>query len=71
MPVETNGTFLIDSALKGMTWERAKGELRALVALQGSYGSRAVGDTSEQTWEKLEKRVDAFIKYVEDNGLVD
>jgi hypothetical protein len=31
--------FLIADALKAQQWERAKGELRALVALQGSYTS--------------------------------
>ena len=64
------GTFLIDAAMKAMQWERAKGELRALVALQGSYSlGRGPGDDTAAKWQKLEKRVNAFIKGVEDDAL--
>lgn len=68
MAVESNGTFLIDSAMKAQQWETAKGALRALVSIQGSY---SYGDVMpmERQWQKLEKLVDAFIRNVEDNGL--
>jgi hypothetical protein len=50
-------------------WEEAKGKLRALVMVQGSVGGRAVGDDSEWPWRALEKRVEAFVSQVEDDGL--
>jgi len=64
------GVFLIDAAMKTMQWERIKGELRALVALQGSYSlGRGPGDDTPAKWQRLEKQVNAFIKVVEDDGL--
>ena len=64
------GVFLIDAAMKAQQWERAKGELRALIALQGSYSfGRDIGDRREERWVTLEKRVNAFVQDVEDNGL--
>ena len=59
----------IYAALKGATWEEAKGKLRALVAIQGSVGGRAVSDTSEWKWEALGRQVESFIHTVEDAGL--
>lgn len=53
------------SMLKAAQWERAKGELRAFVAIQGSYPS---GENSER-WRQLEARVDSFIASVEDDAL--
>lgn len=64
-----------------MTWELAKGQLRALAALQGSYSpeydpSRArpgVRSADSQLrhdrWTDLKLRVEEFIKGVEDDGL--
>ena len=64
------GTFLIDAAMKAMQWERAKGELRALVALQGSYSlGRAPGDREPAKWQRLEQAVNAFIEQIEDHAL--
>jgi hypothetical protein len=45
-------------------WERAKGELQALVALQGSYDGG--GDAAK--YEELKPLVEKFIQDVEDNG---
>jgi hypothetical protein len=59
------GDFLVAEALKSAQWERAKGELRALVALQGSH----VTTTSADTWERLSAAVEDFIKEVEESGL--
>lgn len=64
--------FSFEAALKSAQWERAKGELRALVHMQGSYISgEAPGGTSSETerWLELGLRVEAFIKSVEDDGL--
>ncbi len=69
MPVQANGTFLIDSAMKSMVWERAKGELRALVEIQGSYSSAEREPKGESKWERLEAAVNAFVTQVEDDGL--
>ena len=63
------GVFRPDFMMKAQQWERAKGELRALVAMQGSFTSGG-GDTHETTrWRELGKRVESFIKSVEDDGL--
>jgi hypothetical protein len=69
MPVSANGTFLIDSAMKSMIWERAKGEMRALIEVQGSYSSSDREPKGESKWEKLQEAVETFISEVEDNGL--
>lgn len=64
--------FLVASALKGAQWERTKGELRAMVALQGSYSTGSppgVVSPVTERWQKLSKCVEEFIKIVEDNGL--
>jgi len=64
------GTFLIDAAMKAMQWERAKGELRALIALQGSYSlGRGPGDETPAKWQRLEAEVNKFIEHIEDNAL--
>lgn len=71
--VPTVSTFLIDSALKAMIWERAKGELRALTNVQGSYSTGTAPGAPEAhettRWKDLEKCVEEFIKIVENNGL--
>jgi hypothetical protein len=66
--------FLIADALKAQQWERAKGELRALVALQGSYTSPYPDHVDKEKehhkkWEALQARVEEFITAVEDDGL--
>lgn len=63
------GTFLIDAALKAQQWEIAKGHLRALVALQGSYST--AGDPKAGKWYTLEQKVNAFIEEIEDDALAD
>lgn len=69
---QTNGegVFLIDAAMKAQQWERAKGELRALVAIQGSYSlGRGPGDDEPEKWQRLQMAVDEFIRSVENDGL--
>jgi len=69
--------FNIAAALKGQQWERAKGELRSLVALQGSHNPQWQGCNtrtpySAAQWEKfndLHARVELFISQVEGEGL--
>lgn len=60
--------FSIDSAMKAQQWERAKGELRALVSLQGSYHSGCEGDQWEK-YRELSERTEKFIEEVEDDAL--
>lgn len=61
------------SAMKAQQWERAKGELRAMVALLGSQPAQyeeGTGDYIENKhWERLKSLTDDFIKEVEDYGL--
>lgn len=53
--------------LKYMLWEEAKGKLRALAAVQGSYPS---GDPeTAKRFEALTAKVEAFIKEVNDEEL--
>ena len=60
--------FQLHDALAAQQWERTKGELRATVALQGSWSS---GEDSEQwrRWKRLEHQVESFIGSVEENAL--
>lgn len=58
----------LDSMLKAQQWERAKGELRALVQMQGSYTSTSSEDC-ETRWRRLGERVEAFIHSVEIDAL--
>lgn len=60
-------TFMIDSAMKSVLWEEAKGKLRALVALQGSYQSN--DESRSETFVELDVQVEKFIKHVEGWGL--
>lgn len=52
-------------------WEKCKGELRAMIALQGSYFSEYDGNKAviNNTWRELQDLTEKFIKEVEDNGL--
>lgn len=55
-----------DIAMKAVLWEEAKGKLRALAVAQGSYQST---DSMTEIWEKLDRKIEAFIKDIEDNAL--
>ena len=52
--------------MKAMLWEEAKGKLRALVAVQGSYFGLA---DSADRWQRAAKAVEAFIEDFEGDGL--
>jgi hypothetical protein len=56
----------IETMLLTAQWERAKGELRAMTALQGSYPSH-LGNTDR--WESLRDRVEQFIIEIEGEAL--
>lgn len=56
-------------ALKAMQWERAKGELRTMIALQGSIPFDYETPQEDKTWVKLLRAVNAFIIKIEDAGL--
>jgi len=51
--------------MRHMAWERAKGEMRSMVA--SIWGDGGLGVTEEFT--KLNDAVEEFIKHVEDEGL--
>lgn len=56
----------ITNMLKAAAWERAKGELRALAAMQGSYPStEGRGDK----WETVHDAVETFIDNFESEAL--
>ena len=67
----------IASLLKSQQWERAKGEMRAFAAMQGSHftewGPGNAPSTASKArcdrWEELDRLTEAFIKEVEDNSL--
>lgn len=68
--IKSCGQFYIDDAMKGVLWEEAKGKLRALVAIQGSYVEDGVPvGRPKQKWEILEERIESFIRDIEDEGL--
>ena len=56
--------------MKAVQWERCKGELRAMVALQGSHDS-VYDEPRPLEWERLRDRVEDFIKDVEDHSLAE
>lgn len=60
-------TFMLPEALKAQQWELAKGHLRALVSLQGSYSSGRDAH-EEKRWLALKAAVDAFIAQIEEEG---
>ena len=51
------------SILCAQQWEKCKGELKALIALQGNKAIR------NREWEQLSEHVNALISAVEDNEL--
>jgi hypothetical protein len=64
--------FGIADAMKVALWEEAKGKLRALVGVQGSYHSgNPPGDPSAEMirFSRLSALVEEFIERVEDDGL--
>jgi hypothetical protein len=64
---ENDMTDDLRAPMKLAMWEEAKGKLRALVALQGSYFG---GDTHQtKKWEDAEAAVNQFIEDFEGNGL--
>ncbi len=58
----------LEAAIKAQQWERAKGELRAFVAMQGSYSSGGSGPKWDR-WTDLAECAETFIASVEDEGL--
>lgn len=60
---------LILYAMKAQQWERAKGELRAMVAVKGAVSSTSAGSTGKEPWAQLEEAVEEFITHVEGEGL--
>lgn len=72
MTTSTNQKFDLAAALKGQQWERCKGELRAMVALQGSYHSMGLPcDAPSYEVARLEnaqKIVEDFITKFEYEG---
>ncbi len=59
------------AALKAIAWEKAKAELRCLVHVaDDAWGYKCPPDQRPeyQEWEDIDKRVEAFIKDMEDNG---
>ena len=55
------------SLQKAIEWEKAKGALRTMVAIQGqTYGRRPDNETK---FDKTRKMVEKFIKQFEDEGL--
>ena len=59
--------------LKAVMWEEAKGKLRALVALQGSYKSYEMGETEgakvRTRFDEAGKAVEDFIAHFEAHAL--
>jgi hypothetical protein len=73
MTEATNQKFDIAAAMKGQQWERCKGELRALVTLQGSYHSAGlaggVKSFEERRLEFINDAVETFIGKIESESL--
>lgn len=72
MTQSTDQKFDIAAAMKGQQWERCKGELMALLALQGSYHSATLPSAPEgwsgQRLKGCRKEIGKFIKIMEDEG---
>lgn len=75
MTASTDQKFDLAAALKDQQWERCKGELRALVALQGSYHSAgAPSQPKSHAYERMERAsaaVESFIREFADEGLAE
>ena len=61
-------TDLLVSVLRGMSWERAKGELNAILA---TYYPNYDLDNPHDEYETFKKMVEEFIQKVEDEGLIE
>lgn len=66
----------IRAMMAAATWERAKGELRALVVIQGHRrltdrlpATLAEDEARSARWRSFQDRVEAFVRAVEDDGL--
>lgn len=59
------------SILCAQQWEKCKGELMALVALQGSCLTKYEGNKkiANREWTELLSHVNTFVKQVEENEL--
>jgi hypothetical protein len=59
------------SILCSQQWEKCKGELRALVSLQGSRSTQYEGNETlnSSKWRHLNTHVNSLIAAVEDNDL--
>lgn len=55
------------AAIKAMLWEEAKGKLRALASVQGSYPAN-IFERGEQ-YEKSNSKIEEFIQEFEEEGL--
>ena len=64
-----DATFSVASAMIMAQWERAKGEMRALVAIKGSH--KGPPSVEREAYKRLHIEVEAFIKRVEDRALAE
>ena len=56
----------LNHCLRAMAWERAKGELRAILA---TYSETLDGPTTGDNYEEARKVFESFITHVEDHGV--
>lgn len=72
MTQSTDQKFDIAAAMKSQQWERCKGELMALLALQGSYHSATRHNEPESYQVKrmkgAKREIQKFIKIMQDEG---
>jgi len=55
--------------MRSMAWERAKGELKAMLWTFRTEYAPGNGKIISSNFDELEKRIGKFIKVVEDSGL--
>lgn len=60
-------SFQIAEAMKMQQWERCKGELNALISLQGSHACTDLHFSARRS--KLLSEVKKFVKRIEENEL--
>jgi hypothetical protein len=58
-----NDNFPVKQILRGMAWERAKGELQSILS------TFSAGE--QKQFDKLSAAIDSFVSDVEDNGLAE
>lgn len=56
-----------NAAMKAMLWEEAKGKLRALASVQGSYPADII--ERGERYEKSNAKIEDFIQEFEEEGL--